>query len=169
MASGKHNCHRCDKKCNDRSYSLVYHMGENVYLGRLDKSKSTTKHYCSQSCQDLVYITETLPKISNLLSVYIPVAEELKMDYRKMVQSKKHSSKVLLQNLDCVKLFTMMNRFLTACVERKNIHILMELKYNALHTTTNPLEDLHSDIECVDLLLKCRYFMEHLNLEVIAT
>ena len=169
MASGKHNCHRCDKKCNDRSYSLVYHMGENVYLGRLDKSKSTTKHYCSQSCQDLVYITETLPKISGILSEYIPAAEELKNKYREMVQSKKHSSKVLLIYLECLKLYTMMNRFLTACVERKNIHILMELKYNALHTTANPLEELRENIESVDFILKCRYFIEHLNLEAIAT
>ena len=169
MASGKHNCHRCDKKCNDRIYSTVYHIGESVYLGRLDKSKSTKRHYCSQSCQDLVYITEILPKISDILSVYIPAVVELKKVYRDMVHSKKHSSKVLLIYLECLKLYTMMNRFLTACVERKNIHILMELKYNALHTTTNPLEDLREDLECVDLLLKCRYFIEHLNLEVIAT
>ena len=169
MASGKHNCHRCDKKCNDRFYSLFYHMGESVYLGRLDKSKSTTRMYCSQSCQDLVYMTEILPNISKILSVYIPAAEEMKQHYRKMVHSKKYSSIRLLQHLECLKLFTTMNRFLTACVERKNIHILMELKYNALHTTANPLEDLRSDIECVDLLLKCRYFIEHLNLEVIAT
>ena len=169
MASGKHNCHRCDKKCNDRFYSMVYHIGESVYLGRLDTSKSTTRHYCSQSCQDLVYITETLPKISDILSVYIPAVVELKKDYRVHLHSKKYSSKVLLQHLECLKLFTMTCRFLTACVERKNIHILMELKYNALHTTANPLEDLRNDIECVDLLLKCRYFIEHLNLETIAT
>ena len=169
MASGKHNCHRCDKKCNDRFYSLFYQIGGSVYLGRLDKSKSWSRYYCSRSCQDLVYITETLPKISDILSVYIPATEKMKKDYRKMVHSKKYSSKVLLQNLECVKLFTTMNRFLTACVERKNIHILMELKYNALHTTANPLEECRNDIECVDLLLKCRYFIEHLNLEVIAT
>jgi hypothetical protein len=55
-------CLNCDKTCDDEYTSDAF-KNDDVYLGRVDTTKSRKEHYCSRSCMFYYYRQEITPSI----------------------------------------------------------------------------------------------------------
>jgi len=167
-----YRCHHCDAKCND-DLSLKAVITDNVYMGRIDESKSTREYYCSRTCMRYNYRISITPVLQYRLQSYKEIKDKVTAKYATVLKNQlDYTPEEYKQICDECKtylyFFVHGSNFISAVLQRKSEYELHELQLKCLHTCGPSLEYFHDNSVVMNGILLHHTFLKNIMINAFA-
>jgi len=167
-----YRCHHCDGICND-DLSLKSVISDDVYLGRIDKSKSKREYYCTQTCMRYNYRMNMTPILHHILQSYEERKDHVAAKYANVLKNPENYTpeeyKTLCDETKTYLYFFIHGvNFISAVLQRKSEYELHELHLKCLHACGPSLEYFHDDSNTMNNILLNHTFLKNIMIGAFA-